>query len=126
MINKGRQIEYWRSSSENDIDTASILVESGKYLEGMFFCHLCIEKILKALTVKQTEIISPKSHDLFYLADLAKIEITEPQSDFMQILMKYQLEGRYPEYHPKVPSPDRINEYLHQTKNLLQCFSKML
>ncbi|MEK7720389.1 MAG: HEPN domain-containing protein [Bacteroidota bacterium] len=126
MINIGNQIEYWRNTAENDIDTASILVASGKYIEGIFFCHLCIEKIVKALIVKQTENIPPKSHDLFYLADIAKIEITETQSDFMQILMKYQLEGCYPGYYPKAASPGKINEYLCQTKNLLQCFSKML
>lgn len=98
----------------------------GKYIEGMFFCHLCIEKIIKALVVKQIETIPPKSHDLFYLANLAKIQITEEQSDFMQILKKYQLEGRYPEYYPKAPSFDKMNEYLYQSNNLFQCFNKML
>ncbi len=126
MINIAKQIEYWRTTAESDIETASILVTSGKYIEGMFFCHLCIEKIVKALVVKQTGNIPPKSHDLFYLADMAKIDITEAQSGFMQILMKYQLEGRYPEYYPQAPSSDKINEYLYQTKNILQCFSKML
>jgi len=126
MINIAKQIEYWCNTAENDIETASILITSGKYIEGMFFCHLCIEKIIKALVVRHIENIPPKSHDLFYLADIAKIEFTDAQSDFMQILMKYQLEGRYPEYYPKAPSPDKINEYLYQTKNLLQCFSKML
>jgi len=126
MINIVKQIEYWRNNAENDIETASILITSGKFIEGMFFCHLCIEKIIKALVVKQTETIPPKSHDLFYLADIAKIEITESQSDFMQILMKYQLEGRYPEHYPQAPSGNKINEYLYQTKNLLQCFSRML
>jgi HEPN domain-containing protein len=126
MINIAKQIEYWCNMAGNDIETASILVTSGKFIEGMFYCHLCIEKIIKALVVKQLENIPPKSHDLFYLADLAKIEITEAQSDFMQILMKYQLEGRYPEYYPKAPSSAKINNYLYQTKNLLECFSKML
>jgi len=126
MINITKQIEYWQNSAESNIETASILVASGKFIEGMFFCHLCIEKIIKALVVKQTENIPPKSHDLFYLADLSNIQLTEAQSGFMQILMKYQLEGRYPEYYPKAHSPDKINGYLDQTKNLFLCFSKML
>jgi len=126
MINIVKQIEYWCTTAENDIETASILVASGKYVEGMFFCHLCIEKIIKALVVKQIENIPPKIHDLFYLVDIAKIELTEEQSVLMQILMKYQLEGRYPEYYPKAPTAEKINDYLCQTKNLLQCFSKML
>jgi len=126
MINILKQIEYWRNTAESDIETATILINSGKYVEGMFFCHLSIEKIIKALVVKQTENIPVKSHDLFYLLDIAKIQFTEEQSNFMQILMKYQLEGRYPEYYPKAPSTEKINDYLYQTKTLLQCFSKML
>lgn len=126
MINICKQIEYWRKTADDDIDTAAILIKSGKYIEGMFFCHLSIEKILKAIVVKQNENIPPRSHDLFYLAEQATITITETQSDFMQILMKYQLEGRYPEYYPKAPSSEKINNYLCQTKDLLQCFSKML
>ena len=126
MLNIVKQIEYWQETAESNIETASILVTAGKYIEAMFFCHLCIEKIVKALVVKQIKNIPPKSHDLFYLSNLAKLEISEGQSDFMQILMKYQLEGRYPEYYPKAPSSDKINEYLYHTKSLLLCFSKML
>ena len=126
MINIAKQIEYWCNMAENDIETAAILITSGKYIEGMFFCHLSIEKIIKAFIVKQTENIPVRSHDLFYLIEIAKIEITEEQTNFMQILMKYQLEGRYPEFYPKAPSPDKINDYLNKTKNLLLCFKKML
>ncbi|MEI7727481.1 MAG: HEPN domain-containing protein [Bacteroidota bacterium] len=126
MINVAKQIEYWQGSAISNIETADILVASRKYIEGMFFCHLCIEKSLKALVVKQTGDIPIKTHDLFHLADLAKIVITEEQTGFLQILMKYQLEGRYPEYYPKAPSPGKITEYLNETKILFQCFSKML
>ncbi len=55
----------------------------------MFFGHLSIEKIIKSLVVKQTENIPVRTHDLFHLIEIAKIDITEEQSDFMQILMKY-------------------------------------
>ncbi len=126
MINVAKQIDYWCNTAENDIETAAILITSNKFMEGMFFCHLSIEKILKALVVKQTENIPGRSHDLFYLIEIAKIGISEEQSDFMQILMKYQLEGRYPEFYPKAPSSDKINDYFNKTKNLLLCFKKML
>ena len=126
MVSLSKQIEYWRVNAENDIDTAQLLIKAGKFIEEMFFCHLCIEKIIKALIVKATEQIPPKSHDLFYLAEGVKMELTELQSDLMQILMKYQLEGRYPEYYPKAPSAERINDYLIKSKELFLCFSKML
>ncbi len=126
MINIDKQIDYWQKTAESDIDTASILITSGKHVEGMFFCHLCIEKIIKALIVRHIKDIPPRVHDLFYLANLAEIKIEEPHSVIMQILMKYQLEGRYPDYYPKVPSQKKINEYLYLTKDLYQCFKKML
>jgi len=126
MINIAKQIEYWCNTAENDIETAAILITSGKYVEGMFFCHLSIEKIVKALVVKRTENIPVRSHDLFHLIEIAGIDVTEEQSDFLQILMKYQLEGRYPEFYPKAPSPEKINDYLDRTKKLLLCFKQML
>ncbi len=48
-----KQIEYWKNGAINDIDTAELLINNGKYLHGLFFCHLVIEKIIKAHVVKK-------------------------------------------------------------------------
>ena len=40
--------------------------------------------------------------------------------------MKYQLEGRYPEYYPKTPDVETVNEYLNKSKELLECLKLML
>ena len=87
---------------------------------------MTIEKIIKALVVKETKEIPPKSHDLFYLAKLANIEISLEQISLMQILMKYQLEGRYPYTYPTSPLIKLTKEYLNNTKILKECFNKML
>ena len=34
--------------------------------------------------------------------------------------MKYQLQGRYPDYSPVIPDQKRVNEYFNKTKDLLQ------
>lgn len=112
MINIQKQIEYWQTTAQNDVETADILIKSGKFIEGMFFCHLSIEKIIKALIVKKTESVPPRWHDLFNLCELAGVNYSEEQQSIMQILMKYQLEGRYPEHYPKAPSAEKINNYL--------------
>jgi HEPN domain-containing protein len=126
MINIEKQIEYWQSGSQNDFETAQILLENKKYIHGLFFCHLSVEKIIKALIVKNSGEIPPKSHDLFYLSKLAAIELPEEQEQTAQILMKYQLEGRYPEYYPKTPDLMQINHHFVQTKELLTWFRKKL
>lgn len=126
MIDVSKHIDYWQNTANNDIETADILIASGKYIEGMFFCHLAIEKIVKALVVKETNDIPIRSHDLFRLIEIANIQVNEEQSAHVQILMKYQLEGRYPEFYPKAPSHDKIIDYFARTKDLLLCFRKML
>ncbi len=34
--------------------------------------------------------------------------------------MKYQLQGRYPDYKPGLPNDKQVDEYLNKTKELLQ------
>lgn len=40
--------------------------------------------------------------------------------------MKYQLQGRYPDYNPKIPSKEKAKEYLNKTKEILQWLIKKL
>ncbi len=40
--------------------------------------------------------------------------------------MKYQLEGRYPDYSPLIPSKEKINDYLSKTKDLLLWLTQKL
>ena len=49
MFDLKKQIDYWIKGAINDIDTAELLIKGKKYIEGLFFCHLCMEKALKAL-----------------------------------------------------------------------------
>lgn len=59
----------------NDIDTAELLINNNKLLHGLFFCHLVLEKIIKAHVVLTTKNIPPKSHDLLYLLKKNRINI---------------------------------------------------
>jgi hypothetical protein len=38
---------------------------------------------------------------------------------FVGALMKYQLEGRYPDYQPEIPSVSESLNYLQKTKKIL-------
>ena len=121
-----KQIKYWSDGANSDLETAVLLIKNKKYLHGLFFCHLTIEKILKAHVVKTTKEISPRTHNLLWLSEKAKIELPRQEIEFMGILMKYQLEGRYPDYMPYVPKAEKINEYLRNTKQLIIWLKKRL
>ena len=119
MINIDKQVDYWFTSAMDDFETAKILVVNKRYLQGLFFCHLVVEKAIKAIVVKKTKEIGPRSHNLLYLAEIAQIDFKEEDEIFLGILMKYQLQGRYPDYQPNVPNDEKVNAYLTQTEKLL-------
>jgi HEPN domain-containing protein len=119
MINIDKQVNYWFTSAMDDFETAKLLIVNKRHLQGLFFCHLVVEKAIKAIVVKQTKEIAPRSHNLLYLAEIAQIDFKEEYEIFLGILMKYQLQGRYPDYQPNVPNDEKVNAYLTQTEKLL-------
>lgn len=120
------QISYWKKTAESNLEVVDILFDKKKNHECLFFCHLVIEKILKAHWVKKFETIPPKSHNLLYLIDKIEITINEYDYEFVGILMKFQLEGRYPEYLPTLPKSEEIKKIINQMKELYQCLIKIL
>ena len=120
MIDIEKQIVYWTSSASDDLTSAKILVDRNRFLHGLFFCHLVIEKAIKAHVVKRTKNIAPRSHNLIYLAEKADLHFDEKGEIFLGVLMKYQLQGRYPDYNPIIPSKQKVNEYLINTEELFK------
>lgn len=97
-MNVKKQIQYWLKTAENDLETAQLIFDAGKnYHHCLFFCHLVLEKGLKALVVKRTESYPPKIHDLEMLAAKADLQLTDDLKDFFFLMTKYCLEGRYPD-----------------------------
>lgn len=54
-MNKKEYIHYWLKSYEEDFETMKSLFNSERFLHSLFFGHLCLEKLLKALWVKNNE-----------------------------------------------------------------------
>lgn len=126
MIDIEKQIEYWTSGAFDDLESAKILIEKNRLLHGLFFCHLAIEKIIKAHVVKHTKELPPRSHNLIFLSEKANLEFSEDNEILLGILMKYQLEGRYPGFTSKVPDKLQVREYLHQSEKFLIWLQKKL
>jgi HEPN domain-containing protein len=104
MINLKKQIDYWINGAEEDLLIADLLIREKRVLYGLFFCHLVIEKAIKAHVVKTTREVAPRSHNLIYLSEKADLVFDEETGIFLGILMKYQLQGRYPDYNPVQPN----------------------
>lgn len=65
-MSQDQQVEYWVKSANEDVLTADSLFSTKRFLPCLFYCHLFIEKIVKALVVKKTGKPAPYGHKLFY------------------------------------------------------------
>jgi len=112
------QKDYWIKESWESLKTSQILIKNGRYLEGAFFCHLTIEKILKAKYTNLTDQIPPKIHDLKRLSEISGInnKLNEEQIEFLATLSTFQLEGRYPKFREKILQSVSSREF----KNILK------
>ena len=112
------KVGYWLGLCDEDVSVANILLDNKKYLQAGFFCHMIVEKALKAVVASVTNEIPPKIHKLRKLADMGQLtcELSQSQIDFFIELDPLNIEARYPEYKAN------ISEYLNYdyTKNLLK------
>jgi len=97
MVDVPKQVDYWRTSSNEDFAAAESLLEKGHLRHSLFFAHLAIEKMLKAHVTRQTKEIPPRIHNLIRLTELAKLKLDEDRKGFLREFGPYQLEGRYPD-----------------------------
>ena len=93
----GKQIEYWKTGSEEDLAAAEALLEKGHLRHCLFFAHLALEKMLKAHVVRQTNDVPPRIHNLVRLAEMAALSLGPEQVSFLRKFDLFQLEGRYPD-----------------------------
>ncbi|WP_084438882.1 HEPN domain-containing protein [Algoriphagus mannitolivorans] len=114
------------TGASEDLEVAEILIEERRFLHGLFFCHLVIEKAIKAHVVKVTGELAPKSHNLIYLSEKSELLLKDETLEFFGVLMKYQLEGRYPGYQPFIPEYRVVQDYLRETKMQLSWLKERL
>ncbi|OGQ05929.1 MAG: hypothetical protein A2W61_02020 [Deltaproteobacteria bacterium RIFCSPLOWO2_01_44_7] len=51
----------WIDTSEYDFSTADHMFQTGRYLYVIYFCHLSLEKLLKAIVAETQEGLPPKT-----------------------------------------------------------------
>lgn len=92
------KVDYWIKSSQDDLDTAEKLFASKKYHHSLFFLHLALEKILKALFVSNKNEPAPPIHDLVRLAEKAGVEIRKNLAASLAEISTFNVAARYDDY----------------------------
>ena len=89
---------FWIAEAEEALQVADHLMEKGDYSYALFFGHLAIEKLLKALYVVRKEDHAPPIHNLLRLTKLTGISITDDKMDAMIEISAFNIEARYPDF----------------------------
>jgi len=123
MKSEREVLKYWLTASKEDFDSAEILYQNKKYRHALFFCHLSIEKMLKAIIVKSTKTAPPLTHDLVRLAEKAAVPLSELQKTELAEITTFNIEARYDDYKlsfRKKAKKQFSLKYLKKTKEMLQ------
>jgi len=97
MKNKQALIDYWVKCSQMDFEAALELFKSQKYPHCLFFAHLSVEKLLKAIYVNLKEEHSPITHNLLLLAKESGLNLDETQVKLFSEITTFNIEARYPD-----------------------------
>ncbi len=119
MVDSKKHSEYWRNGAAEDWEVAQKLIADGKPRHGLFFAHLAIEKMLKALISLRGDAPAPRIHNLIRLAEVAGLQPTEEQLNLLADMNQFNVEGRYPEVLPAAPTSAEAQDYRHRAQEIL-------
>ena len=120
MVDIAKQIAFWRDSAKEDWDVAKQLVDNGRTRHGLFFAHLALEKILKAIVCKHSQDLAPRLHNLSRLAELAALTLDTKKMEVIAEMNAFHIEGRYPESLMKAPTKVEALNYMAGAEGVFQ------
>ena len=123
MVDTSKQ---WAERARYDLDTARAMLDAGRHLYVLFCCQQGVEKMLKAVIARRTREHPPRVHRLVRLAEVAKVELSEPQADLLRELSAYYIQSRYPEEISDLAAQVKQEEakrILDQTEGFVQWLS---
>ena len=98
----------------------------GQYVFALFAFHLTIEKLVKAIWIKDNSAIyPPRTHDLTILYNQPDLDLTNGWYDYLGTINEWNIEGHYPDY--KLKTYKRASaEYLKEHTEKLIVLKELL
>jgi len=92
-----KTIDYWLEEADEALKVADHHFEKKDYSYSLFFGHLAVEKMLKAIYVRKKGEHAPQINNLVRLAEHAGIPLTPDQKDTLIKITAFTLESKYPD-----------------------------
>jgi HEPN domain-containing protein len=122
-------VNHWVETSDDDFNTMLTLFGSKSYHWALFMGHIAIEKLLKAYFVRQNESHAPFTHNLYRLAELGGLEISEKYADWLLKITTFNINARYDDYKKEfynLCTVDFTKEWIEKIKELQQWIKQIL
>ena len=122
-------VKHWTESADNDFNTIFVLFNSKSYNWALFMGHLTIEKLLKAYFVKKNKNHAPYTHNLYRLAELCDLKISEEVAEWLFTITTFNINARYDDYKKEfytICTEDFTTEWIEKIKKLQQWIKQML
>jgi len=89
--------DFWIEEADEALNVAGHLFDKEDFSYSLFFGHLAVEKLLKAIYVTRKREQAPYIHNLDRLAEMSDIQLTEEQQERLIRISRFNLEARYPD-----------------------------
>ena len=122
-------VQHWIDTSEDDFQTMLSLYDSKSYSWALFLGHISVEKLLKAVYVSKYKKHAPFLHNLYRLAELNNISITDEQSDWLDKITSFNLNARYDDYKREFQilcTKDFTKDWIEKIKIIRSWIKQML
>ena len=122
-------VKHWVETSDDDFEAMLTLFHSMTYNWALFMGHVSIEKLLKAYFVKKNQNHAPFTHNLYRLAELGELEISEEYAEWLFKITTFNLNARYDDYKKEfytMCTVDFTKEWIEKIKILQQWIKQML
>jgi len=136
-LDNKEKYNYWEEYAQYDLDTASIMLDTGRYLYALFMCQQAIEKIVKGIFVLYTGEEPVKTHNIAlifnnlckrqefrkYIIDDNFDNYKNEYTPVFVRLLAFYISARYPVYKEKVTSmitETETREIMNKTREVYE------
>ena len=130
MMTKEEHVNYWVNTAQYDWTGTEHAFGTKDYMHCLFWAHLTLEKLAKALWVKNSqENTPPRVHNVAWLLEQSNIDLGEDMMNFLRKFNDFQLSGRYPDYTNNIYkrcTKEFTHNQLIKVEEVRQCLIEML
>ena len=122
-------VQYWNMTAKHDYIVMMSLFKLRHYSDSLFYAHIVLEKMMKALAVKKTGKQAVYTHNLLFLAEQAKLKLDENQGVFLDQINHFNVNARYPDIKLgiyKMCTPEFTKKYIDQVKSFFNYLCQKL